>query len=350
MPTSNDTLKELILEEDFLEVLQSFIYPSKSGDERQVKVDLQRMYGLTIKDELTEWTYIKSFEGSAIKTPARIDPDPDEVFFSRIKSLDKKFQDFILLNFHQGGMFYAAKQFLTFNFIPLGFIPSSTEGSKHHITFDFTNSEELVIKENFSITALDFIENTSSFKVIPKDGEFRTIDLEQYDKDKIFYLQEYIMESLCGVSSNYQQAKLQLEKNSETKKTRLSFNSDENINLIEFTLKYTLRLDPASANGITVNDLSKEDISFKVQEGLYDISSQTSNPEFAKLLSPNLQCVSFGFFAKPKFTNKLNELILNSYRGFILILLNIIFKLKASFFASTEPSESQKNFVNRMHA
>ncbi|HEY2566447.1 MAG TPA: hypothetical protein VGH95_01885 [Candidatus Aquirickettsiella sp.] len=64
--------------------------------------------------------------------------------------------------------------------------------------------------------------------------------------------------------SNYQQAKLQLEKNSKTKKTRLSFNSDENKNLIEFTVKYTLRLNPASPNGIIVKELSKEDIRFKV--------------------------------------------------------------------------------------
>ena len=96
-----------------------------------------------------------------------------------------------------------------------------------------------------------------------------------------------------------------------------------------------------------------------MQEGLYAVSSQTSNPEFAKLLSPNLQCVSFDFFAKPKFTSKLNELILNSYRGFILILLNIIFKLtiapivlpeKAPFSAPTELSESLNNFSNRMRA
>jgi uncharacterized membrane protein len=96
-----------------------------------------------------------------------------------------------------------------------------------------------------------------------------------------------------------------------------------------------------------------------MQEELYDLSAQTSNLEFAKLLSPNLQCVSFGFFARSKSKNIINEWILNSYRGFILILLNIIFKLiiapivlseKASFFASTELSESQKNFVKRMHA
>lgn len=55
------------MEEDFLEVLQSFIYPSKSGDERQVKVDLQRMYGLTIKDELTEWTYINPLKVLPLK-------------------------------------------------------------------------------------------------------------------------------------------------------------------------------------------------------------------------------------------------------------------------------------------
>lgn len=125
----------------------------------------------------------KSFEGSAIKTPARIDPDPDEVFFHRIKRLDNKLQDFIRLNFHQGGMLYAVRQFLTFHLNSLGFNPN--DGHKHHIIFDFGNAEKLVITEKFSITALDFIFNgLMLYKVIVEEEKFFYRDLEQADKDK----------------------------------------------------------------------------------------------------------------------------------------------------------------------
>lgn len=110
-----------------------------------------------------------SERSSTIKTSARIESNLEEVFFNRIKSLDKKFQDIILLNFHQGGMFYAARQFLTYHLNLLGFKPNS----KHHIICDFDNSEELVITEKFSVTALDFIpEDWLLSKIFSKDGEF----------------------------------------------------------------------------------------------------------------------------------------------------------------------------------
>jgi hypothetical protein len=360
IPKSEKKLIELSFEGECLQELQRFAHSSKSGDERQVRVDLQRTYGLTIG----KWHYEQpSKRGSVIKTSGLIEPNPDEVFFYRIKSLDKKFQDFILLNFHQGGMFYAARQFLTFHLNSLGFMPNSKDGHRHHFICDFGNSDELVITEKFNVTALDFISNTELlYKVIAKDEEFSCINLNQVDKDKILYFQENLMKLLGDkVSPNYQQANLRLEKKfkDENEKTQLVFNSDENANLIEFTVKHTLKLDPISPMGIKIKELSKEDISFKVQAELYEFSSETSKAEFSKLLSPNLPCVSSGFFARPKFGSKLKDLMLNTYREFILLLLNIIFKLIESpipaktSFLSPQPhqsNESQNNFAYRMRA
>lgn len=355
---SGEELVELSFGGECLQELLQFSHSSKSGDERQVKVDLQRTYGLTIG----KWHYERpSKRGSAIKTSGLIEANPDEVFFYRIKSLDKKFQDFILLNFHQGGMFYAARQFLTFHLNSLGFMPNSIDGHRHHFICDFDNSDELVITEKFNVTALDFISNTELlYKVTAKDGEFSCINLNQVDKDKILYFQENLMKLLGDkVSSNYQQANLRLEKKFKDKneKIQLVFNSDENVNLIEFTVKHTLKLDPTSPMGIKIKELSEEDVSFKVQAELYEFSSEISKPEFSKLLSPNLPCVSSAFFAKPKFGSKLKVLMLNTYREFIVLLLNIIFKLIASpipvknTFLSVQPpqpDESKNYFAYRM--
>jgi hypothetical protein len=43
-----------------------------------------------------------------------------------MESLNEKFKKFILSNFHQAGMLYGARQFLTLHLNAIGFIPSST--------------------------------------------------------------------------------------------------------------------------------------------------------------------------------------------------------------------------------
>lgn len=63
------------------------------GGEEQVAMDLKRIYALTIKDELGEWSYVKSSVpigadvNPEIQTSPRqsvtIEPDPDEFFLAR---------------------------------------------------------------------------------------------------------------------------------------------------------------------------------------------------------------------------------------------------------------------------
>ncbi|HEY2566446.1 MAG TPA: hypothetical protein VGH95_01880 [Candidatus Aquirickettsiella sp.] len=158
-------LIDLSFEGECLETLRRFAYPSKSEDEKQVRNDLKRLYSLTIKNKTGEWSCKRPSEGSTIKTSG-IEPDLDEVFFNMMESLNEKFKKFILSNFHQAEMLYGARQFLTLHLNAIGFIPSSTGGFEHGFTFDSTNSEELVVTENFSITVLDFIsDGMSLFKV-----------------------------------------------------------------------------------------------------------------------------------------------------------------------------------------
>lgn len=365
--TSEGKLITLSFEGECLEALQQFAYPNNSGDERQVKVDIKRMYGLTIG----EWSYVKPSKCSA-KTSAGIELNPEEFFFNTTKKLDKKFQDFLLFNFHQGGMFYTGRQFLTFHLNSLGFNPNPSNGHKHHIICDFADSEKLVITENFSVNVLDFVPDSVLYKIIAKEGKLFPIDLKQTDKDKIIYFQKYLMKCLSDtVFSNDQYPKLQIEKKSETEKAQLFFNSDKNTNLMEFTVKHTVKLDSTSPNGIKVKKLSKEDVSFKVDLQLYDLNVKISKNDFSEFLSPDLSCVPYkfvsqglpysssSFFAKPTFESKISEL-LNSYRNFILALLNILFKLifppiplpgKSSFLTqSTESSESQNSFAYRLRA
>lgn len=117
-----------------------------TGSKSQVGQDLKRIHGLTVKDdELGEWSYTQINLDKNTQFPEKkpIEPDPDEFFFSRIKNLDEKFQEFILLNFHQGGMFYSARRFLEFHLNSLGFAPSTSDGSRHHIVCEFS-SEQLV--------------------------------------------------------------------------------------------------------------------------------------------------------------------------------------------------------------
>lgn len=344
-------LIEVSFEDKDLKTLQGFAYPSESGNEEQVRLDIRRTHALTIGKWYHEMRSESSF---AIKTSAGIEPDPEEVFFNKIKSLDKKIQDFILLNFHQGGMFYAARQFLTFHLNILGFKPDS----KHHIICDFDNSEELVITEKFSIAALDFIpKDWLLSKVISKDGKLFPINFEQTEKDKILYFQEHIMKLLDDkVFSNCQQASLYLEKKDE--QIRLASSTNKNENLIEFSVKHTLKLDPTSPTPIKIKRLSKEDVEFKVQAELYGLSSTSSEPQFFKLLSPNLSCVSPGFFKKPKLKSKLREFIINNYQDFILILFKILLNFsspivlpeKAPSFMQVSSTDPQNNFAQKMRA
>lgn len=188
-------------------------------------------------------------------------------------------------------------------------------------------------------------------------GSFFSINFEQTEKDKIFYFQEYIMKLLDDKASlSCQQASLYLEEKDE--QIRLASNSNKNENLIEFSVKHTLKLDPSAPTGIRIKQLSKEDVEFKVQAELYGLNSAASEPEFSKLLSPNLRCVSSGFFKKPKLKSKLSEFIINNCQDFILILFKIllnfcspiVFFEKASYLAQTESYESQNSFAYRMRA
>lgn len=150
-------------------------------------------------------------------------------------------------------------------------------------------------------------------------------------------------------SSNYLQENLKLKKQSknENEKTQLVSNFDDREKLIELTVKHTVELDPTSSTGVKIKKLSKEDISFKVHAGIYDLSFEDSKPEFFKLLSPNLQqYASPGFFAKLKFKSKLNKLILKNYRDFILILF-FIWTLICSLIIL---SESRNSFGYGMRA
>lgn len=348
-------LIRLHFEGECLQALQKFTHPSKSGNEEQVRVDLRRVSGLTIG----KWSYRNSSESADIK----VEPDPEEVFFYRLKRLDKKFQDFIFLNFHQGGMFFVARQFLTFHLNSFGFKPSSN-GFEHHFICDFDN-EELVITEKFNITGLEFVDPSLVSKVTIKNEEFsrinfQPVDLEPADKEKILFFQKNIMELLGDEASfNYQQAKLRLEeklKGEEKISQLVSYPRGKN--LIEFTVRHTIKLDPTSLEGIKIEELSKDDVNFKVQAELYELNSQTSKPEFSKLLYPNLQCVSCSFFKKTSYKDKLDEFIINKYQAFILILFKIILNFcspivlpEKSFSLIQAPLNELKNsFAYRMRA
>ena len=347
-------LIELCFEGECLEALQRMAHPSQSGDEQQVRVDLKRASDLTIGD----WSYTKSSESAATKTNAPIEPDIEEVFFNRIERLDEKFKDFILLNFHQGGMFYAARQFLTFHLRSLGFSPASDDGFRHHLLCDFDNSDEIVITEKFNISALKFIDDDSLlFKVIVEDEKFACVFLEQADKDKIRFLQERITELFTNNASNqHENLKLQKKLIGEDIINQLS-NSEKNVNLLEFSVKHVVKLDPSAPMGIKIKQLTKEDVKFKVQAELYGLTA-TSEPEFSKLLSPNLECDSSGFFKKPKFKSKVSEFIINNYQDFIIILLKILLNFcspiivseKTSFSSPGLPTEPQISFACRMRA
>ena len=348
-------LIEFCFEGECLQALQQFAHPSKSGDEKQVRTDLKRTSDLTIGN----WSYTMSSETSTNKISAPIEPDLEEVFFYRIKRLDKKFQDFILLNFHQGGMFYSARQFLTFHLNSIGFVPNSSNGFRHHFICDFDNPNELIITEKFNITALDFVSDDNLlFKINVVDEEFSLVHLPQADKDKIHFLQEQITE-LFGNKASYQHKNLKLGKKFKDGDIRrqLLANSDKNVNLIEFSVKHVVTLDPKTPTEIKIKQLTKEDVKFKVPAELYELTA-TSEPEFSKLLSPSLQCVSSGFFKKPKLKSKLSEFTINNYQAFIIILFKILLNFcspiilpeKASSLTKGLSTEAENSFAYRMLA
>ncbi|WP_342147483.1 hypothetical protein [Rickettsiella endosymbiont of Aleochara curtula] len=330
---------ELSFDDECLAALQSFAHPSNIGGEAQVAMDLKRIYALTIKDESGEWSYVKASpptvaEGNLeTRTSHRksitIEPDPDEFFLARIKSTDKEIQDFLLLNFHQGGMFYGGRTFLTTSLLGLGFVPSVDEGHKHHITCEFS-SEKLVITENFKIIKLDFLPEPIVKIACSKDGELKSLALEEAEKNKIAYFQEFIRKLLSDkISTDRGKTDLQLEEESKNEVFQLFFNSEQAANLIEFTVKHTVVLNSES-KGIETKKLSKEDVSLKVQRQLYELSSRSSHPEFSKFLSPELRYALPKLFENPRTKSKVKNLILNSYREFMLLLFNIVFYLISS--------------------
>ncbi|WP_342227566.1 hypothetical protein [Rickettsiella endosymbiont of Rhagonycha lignosa] len=174
-----------------------------------------------------------------------------------------------------------------------------------------------------------------------------TCILKESELEKIAYFQNFIKNKLYN--SNHHKLRLQLM-DQENVVPCLGFNTKQHISLMEFTVKHTITLDSESKE-IRTKKLSKEDIDFTVQSELFDFSSKTHFPEFSKLLTPDLPWASPGFFKKYGFKNQIYDLILENYRDFILILLNIISKLIFSPLALSPPAESyesQNNFAFRM--
>ena len=56
---SENKLLELSVKGECLKTLQAFVCPNNTSDKTQVVKDLKRMYGLTIKDKLGEWSYTR---------------------------------------------------------------------------------------------------------------------------------------------------------------------------------------------------------------------------------------------------------------------------------------------------
>lgn len=359
---------ELSFEDECLTALQSFAHPSNIGGEEQVAMDLKRIYALTIKDELGEWSYLKSSVSIGadvnpeIQTSPRrsvtIEPDPDEFFLARIKSTSKKIQDFLLMNFHQGGMFYSGRSFLTTSLLGLGFVPSVDEGHKHHISCEFS-SEKLVITENFEIIKLDFLPEPIMKIVCSENGKLKSLDLEESEKNKIAYFQEYVRKLLSDkISTGQGKTDWELKEGSKNEVFHLFSNSEQNANLIEFTVKHTIALDPDSQK-VDIKKLSKEDVSLKVQRQLYELSSGSAQPEFRKFLYPELKYALPRLFENPRTKSKVKNLILNSYREFMLLLFNIVFHLISSSIPAKntflspqlhQSDESEKRFINGMRA
>lgn len=348
-------LLELSFETEWLNALQEFAYPSLVEDRVQVVEDLKRMYGLTIKDESGEWSYIKqaqnfNTDAQLSQRKTGIGPDPDEVFLFRIGKLNKKFKRLLLQNFHQGGMFYTARQFLTFHINSLGFTPNVNQGHKHHIICEF-GSEKLVVTEKFSVTKLGFLPVDMLQKVFAQAGELLSFDLDPSEKEKIVYIQNYIRTKLG--ENNRQKIGL---RPIDQKAMPFVFGAEQGENLIEFTVKHTITLDPKSME-INIKKLSEEDVSFKIQSQFHDLHPKSSKLTFSKLLSLDFPCALPSFFEKSH-RNKMNELILKAYRDFILILFNIIIHLisspivipqkKTFLFSSVEVYEPQNSFPYRM--
>lgn len=345
--TSESNLLELSFEGECLKTLQEFVHPKKNEtylnetyledkSKEQVGIDLERIYCLTIKDQLGEQVYEIPSVSSEVddKTRDSIIQTAKEKrkhdFFNKIEGLDKKLYQLFLENFHQGGMFYAARQFLTFHLNSLGFTPIS---NKHHIVCEFS-PEKIVITENFSITTLESLSSDMLFKLIIQKGEYAPINLERSEREKVAYFQEHIIKSMGEKNSSDHQ--LKLKENSQKKVFQLAFNSEQETSLIEFTVKHTISLDPESKE-VRIKELSKEDVSFKVQTQLYNLSSETSKPEFSKFLRP-----------KPE---------LNSFREFILLLFNLLYNLffppipaETPLSSQNKSNEPENNFACGMRA
>lgn len=347
-----NNLLKLSFEGKCLNDLQRFVSRDGTGDKSQVEKDLKRIHGLTIKGESKEWSYTRetdSDETTQLPKKKLIEPDPDEVFFHRINSLDAKFKDTLLLHFHQGGMFFAARQFLEFDLNSKGFAPPSVDGSRHHIACDFS-PRQMIITEKFSVSKLIFLPEESNSKFYcDEKGEFGSCNLEESEQEKKIYFQNHIKEKL----NSDQEVELSLTQEAEPFQL-----SSAGQDLIEFTVKHTITLDPESKE-IIVKKLSKEDVTLKVLLPILSLTSKTPNLEFSKLLTPELRYVLVDF-EKPRSENKVKELILNSYQELIILLLNIIFYLisqspipEKKALLSSQALESdglENNFANRMRA
>ncbi|MGC1854810.1 MAG: hypothetical protein WA659_05515 [Candidatus Aquirickettsiella sp.] len=181
--SEDNNMIEFSFEGECLETLRKFVHSSDIGGREQVARDLKRIFALTVKDESGEWSYVRPSAQMDVSNEATqaserqaimIEPDPDEFFLSRIESLDKRFQDLLLQNFHQGGMFYSARTFLTVSLLALGFLPSVDQGHKHHIICEFS-PEKLVITENFKVVKLDFVPESFMKVICSEVGKLNSV-------------------------------------------------------------------------------------------------------------------------------------------------------------------------------
>lgn len=344
---------EIPFTEELCKQLQLFRQSSRISNEQQVNLDLKRLSSLEIKDESGDIVWRLDNIAQSLDN---LNQDPGVVFFDKIKGFDSKLQDFIARHFHQGGMLFNGRTFLSCYINSLGF----QVNGDHHFVFEFI-PEGLIVKEIFVLKKLTFLPLEGIFKTIPKDGELSFDFLKDDDKEKIAFFREQIENSLEARSNSFGGVKgseIRLEENPNTSKylhmveIPHGYGKDgkESASLIEFTLKNTIVMDPVTRD-IKLENLSKEGIVLKVQSDLYGLSSlNVGNLDFSKFLTPELP-LSIPkepmFFTKPRFKSSIHNIVLNSYREFILLLFNIIFNLIVSL-QPRHSNDPQNNFSQKM--
>lgn len=357
---NSNNMIEVSFEDELCEQLQSFRYSSCNADKYQVCLDLQRISSLEIKEKsvVTKIKPLYDQNGTTINQSQEIlSQELNKAFFDKLKGLDDNLQHFVAQHFHQGGILFNGRSFLSYHINALGF----QVNGEHKFVFEI-NYKDLIVEETFTIEALTFLPLSGVLKIVSKDSELAAESLTNDEKERILFFTEYIKSSL-GISEN---------QSTEGLRIRLGINPHSaeylympGTSLIEFTVRHEIIVDSKEPKGIILKDLSKKDVKLRVQSDLYGLSSlNIDKPRSFKLLCPELPLSipdpkSSIFFSKPTLKSKINNLALNTYREFILLLLNIIFNLisspipvKSPFLGSHQPrsNESNNSFAYRMRA